>query len=298
MRDANSASAGWIAAIKCAADLRWRIYGAAATFATLLAAAVLLGAGSTAALAVASAWSPAEESRLRLLLGGVAADGTIPGAIEIEIEPGWHTYWRYPGEVGLPPAFDFSRSENVAAVDIRYPAPERHDDGASVSLIYRDEVVFPFALIPERPGAPVTLAVNARFGVCSTICIPTGAEAAVTMRPENAPDAATATRLSLAEARVPGPPQPGRFEIEGVRADGDDLFIDVLAPQSTYRDLFVAPPDGWFVGQPQLVLQEGARSRYRMSLAGRPHETAVAGQQFRFLAVAGGEAIEEIVTLP
>jgi DsbC/DsbD-like thiol-disulfide interchange protein len=267
-------------------------------FATLLAAAALFGPGSTSASANSSDWSPAEESRLRLLLGGVAADGTIRGAIEIEIEPGWHTYWRYPGEVGLPPAFDFSRSENVAAVDVRYPAPERHDDGASVSLIYRDEVVFPLAITPQRRGSPVTLAVDARFGVCSTICIPTGAEAAVTMRPEAAPDAATATRLSLAAARLPDRPEPGRFDIEGVSTAGDDLFIDVLAPQSSYRDLFVAPPDGWSVGQPQLVLQEGARSRYRMSLAGRPPGAAVAGQQFRLLAVAGSEAIEEIVTLP
>src|SRR5918998_4004655 len=117
------------------------------------------------ALAARSAWSPAAQSQLRLLLAAPEA-GRIDGGIEIVLDPGWYTYWRNPGEAGVPPVFDFSGSENVADVKVLYPAPERYDDGASVSLIYRDEVVFPLTVIPVTPDAPVTLQVEAKFGVC------------------------------------------------------------------------------------------------------------------------------------
>ena len=66
---------------------------------------------------------PADESQLRLLLTADAA-GQIGGGIEIALEPGWYTYWRNPGEAGVPPVFDFSGSENVASVDVMYPAPD------------------------------------------------------------------------------------------------------------------------------------------------------------------------------
>ena len=92
--------------------------------------------------------------------------------------PGWHTYWRNPGETGVPPVFDFSglrqRRERWRC---SIPAPERLDDGASVSLIYTDEVVFPLVITPAEPERPVTLRLKASFGVCSEVCIPTRSRA-------------------------------------------------------------------------------------------------------------------------
>ncbi len=103
----------------------------------------------TAALAAHSDWVDADEARLRLLLTE-PAEGRIAAGIEIELEPGWYTYWRNPGEAGVPPVFDFSGSENVGDVTVRYPAPTRHDDGASVSLVYTDTVVFPLSVEAAR----------------------------------------------------------------------------------------------------------------------------------------------------
>ena len=243
-----------------------------------------------------SHWSPATQSQLRLLLGG-AENGRLLGGIEILLEPGWYTYWRNPGEAGVPPVFDFSRSENIAAVEVLYPTPERYDDGSSISLIYRDEIVFPLVITPVDAATAVHLTVEARYGVCREVCIPT--EAAVSLSQPAWPDAdpLAEARLQKFASKVPKPPQPGRFDVENVVISGEDLVIDVRMPDSSYSDLFAVPPAGWFTGQPTLVAREDGVSRYRLDLVGRPKDETITGQRFRFVSVAGGEAIEEEIEI-
>ena len=224
-------------------------------------------------------------------------EGRVAGGIEIVLEPGWYTYWRNPGEAGIPPVFDFSGSTNVGRVEVRYPTPERYDDGVSVSLIYKDEVVFPFEVTPAEPGRPVTLKVDASFGVCREICIPTQASSSITLPPAPEPDPLTAARLALYQPRVPQAAQPGYFDVVSVTREGEALLIDVRMPESTGADLFADAPAGWYIGQPTLVSRAGGVSRYRLPLDGKPLGSDVRGQLFRFVAVAGGEAIEEMVEI-
>ncbi len=267
-----------------------------ASAARLIAAALLLS--PSPAFAARSDWSKADESQLRLLLTAPQDDGKVEGGIEIQLEPDWYTYWRNPGEAGVPPAFDFSGSENVANVEVLYPAPIRHDDGTSVSLIYSDQVVFPLKVTPRVPGKPLTLRLQAQFGVCSSICIPTNVNSEVRLDPNPGPDPVSMERVRAFKERVPGPPEPGRLDIEAVSvADDNALLIDVRMPDSSYSDLFADPPEGWYVGQPRRVDRAGGITRYRLSLAGRPDGVAVEGQTFRFVAVAGGDAIEQAVTI-
>lgn len=266
--------------------------------AALVFRAILLTLTAVPSLAVAarSDWSQADESQLRLMLVA-AEDGLMNGGIEILLEPEWYTYWRNPGEAGVPPIFDFSRSENVASVEVRYPAPERYDDGASVSLIYRNEVVFPLSVAPVDAEKPVTLRLDARFGVCSEVCIPTSASSEVTTAPGRDIDPLSLARLGEFARRIPKAPEPGRLDVESVTVDGDALAIDVRMPESSYSDLFADPPAGWYIGQPAFIERVDGVSRYRLSLAGRPPEAELRGQRFRFVAVAGGEAVEESIEI-
>jgi DsbC/DsbD-like thiol-disulfide interchange protein len=263
----------------------------------LLHAALIVPLAAAPAFAAHSDWTPADQSQLRLLLAA-GDDGRLAGGVEIALEPGWYTYWRNPGEAGVPPTFDFAGSENVASVEVLYPAPERYDDGTSVSLIYRDAVVFPLAVTPADPARTVTLALSATFGVCSQLCIPTRAGSAVTLAPDAPDDPLTDALLGRYAPRVPRPPEPGRFDIESVAAEGDALAIDVRMPDSSYFDLFVELPPGWYTGQPSLVSRDEGVARYRLPLDGRPKGAVAAGQTFRFVAVAGGEAIEETIVVP
>jgi DsbC/DsbD-like thiol-disulfide interchange protein len=268
--------------------------------ATVIRAILMLALASAfpaEASAARSNWSPAAEAQLRLLLAGPEGK-EIAGGIEIMLTPGWHTYWRNPGEAGVPPVFDFSGSDNVAKVEVSYPAPERLDDGTSVQLVYKDGVVFPLAVTPAEPGRPVTLRLRASFGVCREVCIPASADAVVTLPPAVSPDPLAEAIVEPYRARVPKPPEPGRFDVEKVALDGGALVIDVRAPESSYLDLFAEAPEGWYIGQPTLVRRDGGISRYRLPLDGRPRDAAVDGQRFRFVAVAGGEAVEKAVDVP
>jgi hypothetical protein len=112
-----------------------------------------------------------------------------------------------------------------------------------------------------------------------------------------APDPLSTARIATFVKRVPGLPEPGRFDIKNVTAEEGALNIEVLMPESSYMDLFAEPPDGWYVGQPAFVEREGQISRYRLPLSARPHEAQISGQMFTFVAVSGGEAIEKTVEI-
>src|SRR3569832_2616140 len=77
----------------------------------------------------ASPWQRDGHSAVRLLAG--SRSGTVLlGGIAFQLQPGWKTYWRAPGDSGVPPRLDFSKSDNIDAVSVLWPAPMKFDDGA------------------------------------------------------------------------------------------------------------------------------------------------------------------------
>jgi hypothetical protein len=85
----------------------------------------------------ASPWQRDAHSAVRLLAG--SRSGTVLlGGVAIQLQPGWKTYWRTPGDSGVPPRFDFSKSDNVEAVTVLWPAPKKFDDGAGGTVPLRD----------------------------------------------------------------------------------------------------------------------------------------------------------------
>src|SRR6201995_4871831 len=123
----------------------------------------------------ASPWQKDSHSQLRLLAG--SRSGTVLlGGIALQLQQGWHTYWRNPGDSGVPPRFDFSKSENVEAVTVLWPAPQKFDDGAGgVSLGYHDQLVLPLRIVAKNADKPVTLRATVDYAVCEKSCIPVDA---------------------------------------------------------------------------------------------------------------------------
>lgn len=268
---------------------------------SFLAAGILTGlagplAGDSAAFAAQSEWDVGDFHRARLLL--VPGEGrTLQGGLEIAMDEGWHTYWRVPGDAGIPPQLDFSDSENLAGVAVSYPFPERYYDGSGLSLVYRNHVTLPLTVEPVDPDLPVTLTVKARFGVCDVICIPAKATMSVTLMPQSSADPRARIAIEQAQRRLPGPPKAGQFDVESVTRNGDTLEIAVRTPEADFIDLFAEGPQDWFLGQPQLISRDGAIARYRLPLAGMPEGETVSGRTFAFVAVAGGKAIEKQVPI-
>ena len=108
----------------------------------------------------------------RLLPGWTLPDGSRVAALEFRLEPGWKTYWRNPGDGGLPPQFDWSASANLSGLDLHWPAPQPIPSQDGLALGYHDRLILPFTARPADPALPVDLAVTVDFGLCKDICVP------------------------------------------------------------------------------------------------------------------------------
>src|SRR6516165_86376 len=95
-----------------------------------------------------SAWDGDAQSAVRLIAGSATSgrDAPVRAGIEIRLAPGWKTYWRYPGDSGVPPRFDFAGSTNVKSVDVAWPAPHRFSDESGITIGYKDGVIFPLSI--------------------------------------------------------------------------------------------------------------------------------------------------------
>ena len=239
----------------------------------------------------ASAWDGDQRAAVRLIAG--AQRGPVRRAgIEIRLAPGWKTYWRYPGDSGIPPRFDFSHSKNVKFVTVRYPAPHRLTDESGTSIGYKHGVVFPLDIVPQNAAQPVVLAVKADYAVCEKICIPAEgkAELNVTGRP-----GVQDGWLKQNDALVPVAAQIGEGETLAVRSvtrENKRILVDVAAPGAI--ELFAeGPAADWALPVPAPV--DGApagQQRFAFELEGLPPNTRPGGATLMLTAVSGGQAIE------
>src|SRR5712672_4280595 len=125
----------------------------------------------------ASPWQRDGHSAVRLLAGS-RSGAVLLGGIGFQLQPGWKTYWRTPGDSGVPPRFDFSKSENIEAVTVLWPAPTKFDDGAGGhSLGYHNPIVLPLRIAAKNTDKPVTLRADISYAVCEKLCIPVEANA-------------------------------------------------------------------------------------------------------------------------
>ena len=115
----------------------------------------------------ASSWDNGTHSAARLIAAGAMrqqGELRLRAGVELKLKPGWKTYWRYPGDSGVPPRFDFARSENVRDVTVLWPAPQRFSDGSGSSIGYAGSVVFPLRIVPADERKPVLLRVDLDYG--------------------------------------------------------------------------------------------------------------------------------------
>src|ERR1700676_3846218 len=145
------------------------------------ASGIVMSLGTLVRAADESAWADDSRSGFRLIAGANKTGAAIVrSGIEIKLQPGWKTYWRYPGDSGVPPRFDFSGSENLARAKVLYPAPRLFNDETGNSLGYKDAVIFPLQVSPKDPGKPVTLRLKFDYAVCEKLCIPAEGRAELT----------------------------------------------------------------------------------------------------------------------
>ncbi len=133
---------------------------------------------------------------LVVLEGGRNADGTYLAALRIELKEGWKTYWRAPGDAGIPPRFSWRGSRNIGAVEVIWPAPVVFDQSGYQSIGYKHHLVLPLRITPERPDTPVRLKGVMDLGVCDDICVPARLPFVMALDPDAGRNAAIAAALA------------------------------------------------------------------------------------------------------
>ena len=163
-------------------------------------------------------------------------------ALELQLAPQWKTYWRSPGDAGIPPHFDWSGSENVASVRFHWPAPEVFHTNGMQSIGYHDGLVLPIEVVAKDPSRPVRLRARVDLGVCKDVCMPASLDLAAELTLPGASDpliraALKAQPVSAHSAGV------GRVActLEPLR-DGMRLIAELdLAPQGREEVVAVEP---------------------------------------------------------
>lgn len=177
------------------------------------------------------------------LPGWVRSDGTRMAAIHLSLEPGWKTYWRTPGDAGIPPSFDWSGSRNLQTVAVTWPTPEVFDQNGYRSIGYKNELVIPLTLAPSETGAPITLKLDMDIGICSDICVPHQLNFATTLEGSDAkptPAIAAAMAQTPYSAREAGVTR-ATCQIEPTR-DGLRIKARVTAPPTGGNEVVVIEP--------------------------------------------------------
>lgn len=253
--------------------------------------AALAGAPETAAKAApnvattaepgASTWVESEYAASRLIATQPAfspEDSTLLLAWEVVLKKGWKTYWRSPGEAGVPPMFSWEGSVNLAAAELRYPLPRRFELFDFQTFGYGGRLLMPILIRPRVKGAPVTVRASVKYLICETVCIPLdasfeldlpAAEGEVLPTPfaldiheslaaVPTEQAAPGSGLRIVDARLYGPPGNQRLTVEVAAArllSGADLLVE-----AGEGIMFDAPR--------RALLGDGTRALFTMAVGG------------------------------
>jgi DsbC/DsbD-like thiol-disulfide interchange protein len=248
----------------------------------------------------ASPWQSEAHSAVRLLAGS-RSGAVLLGGIAFQLQPGWKTYWRTPGDSGVPPRFDFSKSDNVEAVTVLWPAPQKFDDGAGGnSFGYHNNFVLPLRIVLKSADKPVTLHAEISYAVCEKLCIPVDAstELSFTSVASTEDSALFAALESVPKPANVGDPNP--LTIRDVKREGPtQVTVDVVTPDTQEINLFVeGPTPDWALPVPKPVPQSppGVK-RFSFDLDGLPPGAKPDGAALKLTLVGAEKAYEFNVNL-
>jgi len=238
-----------------------------------------------------------EVVQIDVLPGWRTDAGTQMAAIRLTLAPGWKTYWRAPGEGGIPPEFSWRGSQNVSGLQFHWPVPEVSDQGGMRSYVYHDTVVIPVELTLDSAGQMTVLAGSVDLGVCDEICLPVTLDFAATLPEAGARDGAIVAALvnrplTEAEAGVGAvtcsvtPMEQGILVTARMTlpsAGGEEaVVIEASDPQIWVSPTETMRAGGVLTASAQMIHVSGAgfaldRGAVRFTVLGRDHAVDITG---------------------
>lgn len=248
----------------------------------LVALAATVASGAQAQ--VESPWNEHPNSKVRLIGG----EGRMLG-IEVHLAPGWKTYWRMPGDAGVPPSFEWAGSENIKAFDVLYPAPQSLPDQGGVAIGYKGTVILPVKVTLEEEGKPASVALEFAFGVCKDICIPVESKLKLTLDGAQpwAASAALKAHLSRVPKVVADVPAAAPLIASIMRESVSGKPVLKIATRDA-SDVYVEAPDGLFIP----LAQKRAGGLFEVDLAASPDLKDLIGKSLRITATTAAGGVE------
>ena len=250
--------------------------------------------------AAATGWVGDNHAAARLITATEATGSAsaIEAGLEIRLAPGWHTYWRSPGDAGIPPSIDWAGSDNLAHAEIAWPAPQRWSLQGFETAGYENHVVLPIALTLAQPGRPVVLHAAVDYAACANICVPYSAKLELSLPAGAATPAPQAALIAAASARVPqslGAAGIGLMSA-GAAGGGRDasLVVRLRAIGAAFQtpDLFVEGLAKGSPGRPEVELSQSGHIA-RLTVPIRDAGAAgIAGTKLILTFVDGARAAE------
>ncbi len=241
---------------------------------------------------------PENAVQATIVPGWLRADGTRVAALQLTLAPGWKTYWRAPGDTGIPPQFNWSGSRNLAGVGISWPAPQVYREGGIRTIGYKDRLVLPLTLAPRQANKPIELNLDLDLGVCRDICIPAQLSLSATLADSNPnPTPAIAAALAarpysakeagVSQARCALRPSALGMEIEATltlpHAGGREVVVIEPGPSNLWMSETDTTRQGnQLVATGDMAAYEGGsivldRSEIRITVLGKNHAVEING---------------------
>ncbi len=267
----------------------------------------LASAGAQPADPGASEWSHGEKARVRLIstVTGVGELETMQLGLEVVLEEGWKTYWRSPGDAGVPPHIDWVGSANVASVDLAYPAPKRFSYYELETFGYKERVIYPLEIRPENVGTEISFKAAVDILICDDVCIPHSMDLSMQLPDGPARGSEFANQINQFSAKVPGDGSNSGLVFEDAVLRGTDeapiLQIAFAAEEPFVApDLLVEGPDFVTFTRPTVQLTRDAkRILVTVSAAdsfGEAKDLGITSMPLTVTLIDGDRTMEKIVT--
>jgi len=222
-------------------------------------------------------------ARLVTAENGVSPQASsISAGLELNLAEGWKTYWRSPGEVGIPPSINWEASTNISEVEFLWPAPKRFRAFGIENFGYQGTVVFPLRIVLENPGQPAQLSAAVNLLICSSICIPQDFLLTLDLQQGTGIDAKSAGQISLFADKVPERDGASGIAISTATFSPDFTFLTVTARSLDgfqKPDIFPEFGSETAFGAPDIRLGEGGKLMWArlpiLSLASTPPDLGI-----------------------
>jgi suppressor for copper-sensitivity B len=266
----------------------------------VLAAVLALGANAAAA----TPWVGDAHAAARLIVAATAtgAAATAEAGLEIRLAPGWHVYWRSPGDAGIPPSVEWAGSTNLAHAEIAWPTPTRFSVQGLETAGYEGDVVLPIVLTLKQTHRPLHLHAAVDYAACANICVPYSARLDVDLPAGPAMPTPEAPLIVGARARLPNDLASAGLRLLSATIGGAGHDVALILrlsagdPGLQSPDLFVEGLAEGSPGRPEVVLSEGGhRARLSVPLHGA-EKASVVGRRLTLTLVDGARAAEFVVS--